>query len=250
MDELDFPPSSPPRFLFVFPDKATGEEKLDAVLSSKFVTEQEYADEIAFYVLPEEKNFPILYKEFTKCRDKLFSTTHVVSVFFCLMDIQFRQMMNNQRFVDCLLWSNYVSKHDQCSPEKLLSAIKKYFIVGQDLVLYMPCHLTNHFMLIVVVYKQAIIEVYDSLDFDYKKEIDQVIACLQSACFDENIKWDVRINRNNNIKNVPQQSNGYSCAYFTCWYAYIHAMNGEIPEFPNDLTISDIARGILISLID
>jgi len=194
VDELDFPPSSPPRFLFVFPDKATEEEKLDAVLSSKFVTEKEYADEIAFYVLPEEKDFPILYKDFTKYRDKLFSTTHVVICYFRLMDIQFRQMMNNQRFVDCLLWSNYVSKHDQCSPEKLLSAIKKYFIVGQDLVLYMPCHLTNHFMLIVVVYKQAIIEVYDSLDFDYKKEIDQVIACLQSACFDEDIKWDIRIN--------------------------------------------------------
>jgi hypothetical protein len=31
VDELDFPPSSPPRFLFVFSDKATGEEKLDAV---------------------------------------------------------------------------------------------------------------------------------------------------------------------------------------------------------------------------
>jgi hypothetical protein len=27
-------------------------------------------------------------------------------------------------------------------------------------------------------------------------------------------------------------------------------MNGEIPEFPNDVTISDIDRGILISLID
>jgi hypothetical protein len=159
VDELDFPPSSPPRFLFVFPDKATGEEKLDAVLSSKFVTEQEYADEIAFYVLPEEKNFPILYKEFTKCRDKLFSTTHVVSVFFCLMDIQFRQMMNNQRFADCLLWSNYISKHDKRSLEKLLAAIKKFFIVGQGQVLYIPCHLKNHFMLIVVVYKQAIIEV-------------------------------------------------------------------------------------------
>jgi len=27
-------------------------------------------------------------------------------------------------------------------------------------------------------------------------------------------------------------------------------MNGEIPEFPDDVTISDIARGIMISLID
>jgi hypothetical protein len=76
------------------------------------------------------------------------------------------------------------------------------------------------------------------------------MACLQSACFDEDIKWDIRINRNHNMKNFPRQSDGYSCAYFTCWYAYIHAMNGEIPEFPNDLTISDIARGLLISLIN
>jgi Ulp1 family protease len=250
VNELDFWPSSPPTYLFVFSDKATGEEKLDAVLSSKFVTEKEYADEIAFYVLPDKKDFPILYKDFTKHRDKLFSTTHVVSGFFRLMDIQFRQMMNNQRFADCSLWSNYVSKHDKCSPEKLLAAIKKYIIVSQDQVLYIPCHLTNHFMLIVVVYKQAIIEVYDSLDFDHKKEIDQLMACLQSACFDEDIKWDVRINCNHNIKNFPWQSDGYSCAYFTCWYAYIHAMNGEIPEFPNDVTISDIAKGILISLID
>ncbi len=83
-----------------------------------------------------------------------------------------------------------------------------------------------------------------------KKEIDQLMAGLQSACFDEEIKWDVRVNRNHNMKNFPRQSNGYSCAYFTCWYAYIHAMNGEIPEFPDDVTISDIARGIMISLID
>jgi hypothetical protein len=76
------------------------------------------------------------------------------------------------------------------------------------------------------------------------------MACLQSACFDEDIKWDIRINHNHNMKNFPRQSDGYSCAYFMCWYAYIHAMNGEIIEFPNDLTISDIARGILISLID
>ena len=250
IDELDFPPSSPARFLFVFSDKATGEEKLDAVLSSKFVTEKEYADEIAFYVLPDEKDFPILYKDFTKYRDKLFSTTHVVSGFFRLMDIQFRKMMNNQRFADCSLWSNYVSKHDKRSPEKLLAAINKYFIVGQDQVLYIPCHLTNHFMLIVVVYKQAVIHVYDSLDFDHQKEIDQVKACFQRACFSEDIKWDVRINRNHNMKHFPRQSDGYSCAYFTCWYAYIHAMNGVIPEFPNDVTIRDIARGILISLID
>ncbi len=105
-------------------------------------------------------------------------------------------------------------------------------------------------MLIVVVYKQAVIEVYDSLYFDHKKEIDQLMAGLQSACFDEEIKWDVRVNRNHNMKNFPRQSDGYSCAYFTCWYAYIHAMNGEIPEFPDDVTISDIARGIMISLID
>ena len=251
VDELDFPPSSPPRFLFVFSDKATGEEKLDAVMSSKFVLEKEYADEIAFYVLPDENDFPILYKDFTKYRDKLFSTTHVVSGFFRLMDIQFREMMNNQRFADCSLWSNYISKHDKRSPEKLLAAVKKYFIVSQDQVLYIPCHLTNHFMLIVVVYKQAVIEVYDSLYLDHKKEIDQLLAGLQSAYFDdEEIKWDVTVNRNHNRKNFPRQTDGYSCAYFTCWYAYIHAMNGEIPEFPDDVTISDIARGIMISLID
>jgi len=174
-----------------------------------------------------------------------------VSGFFRLMDIQFREMMNNQRFADCSLWSNYISKHDKRSPEKLLAAVKKYFIVGQDEVLYIPCHLTNHFMLIVVVYKQAVIEVYDSLYFDHKKEIDQLLAGLQSAYFDdEEIKWDVTVNRNHNRKNFPRQIDGYSCAYFTCWYAYIHAMNGEIPEFPDDVTISDIARGIMISLID
>jgi hypothetical protein len=36
-DELDFPPRPPPRFLFVFPESATVEEKLQAVRSSKFV---------------------------------------------------------------------------------------------------------------------------------------------------------------------------------------------------------------------
>jgi hypothetical protein len=91
--------------------------------------------------------------------------------------------------------------------------------------------------------------VYDSLYFDHNKGIDQLMTGLQSACDDEEIKWDVRVNRNPNMKNFPRQSDGYSCAYFTCWYAYIHAMNGEIPEFPNDATISDIARGIMISLI-
>jgi hypothetical protein len=124
VDELDFLPSAPPRFFYVFPDLATGEEKLDAVLSSKFVMEKEYTVEIAFYVLTEEKESPILYQDFTKYQDKLLSTSHVVSGFFLLMDIQFRQMMYNQRFADCSLWSNYISKHDKCSPEKLLAAIK------------------------------------------------------------------------------------------------------------------------------
>ena len=60
MDELDFVPSSPPRFLFVFPESATREEKLDTVLSSKFVKEKENTEEIALYVLPKEKDFLIL----------------------------------------------------------------------------------------------------------------------------------------------------------------------------------------------
>jgi hypothetical protein len=84
------------------------------------------------------------------------------------MDIQFQRSNNHQRFVDCSLWSNYLSELDACSPEKLIAAVHKYFTVGKGEQLFIPLHLANHFMLIVISFDHATIEVYDSLDFDHK----------------------------------------------------------------------------------
>ncbi|MFN9981915.1 MAG: hypothetical protein ACK53Y_18460, partial [bacterium] len=58
VDELDFPPQPPPSHLFVFPESLSGEEKLDAIMPSKFVIKDKYSD------------FPICYKDFQKYRDK------------------------------------------------------------------------------------------------------------------------------------------------------------------------------------
>jgi hypothetical protein len=156
------------------------------------------------------------------------------------MDIQFCKMNNHQRFADCSLWPHYLSKHNKCSREKLLATDQTFFTIGEDQVLYIPLHLTNYFMLIVVSFNHATIEVYDSQDFDHKNEVDKIMACLQTAYTDEDIKGGILFNHNH----------GLSCAYFMCWYACIHAINGEIPEFTDDITISDILRGILISLLD
>lgn len=66
VDELDFPPQPPPIHLFVFPDSLSGEEKLDVLMSSKFVTGDKYSNKIAFYADVENNDFPISYKDFQK----------------------------------------------------------------------------------------------------------------------------------------------------------------------------------------
>lgn len=52
------------------------------------------------------------------------------------------------------------------------------------------------------------------------------------------------------VKNIPRQSDCFSCAFFTCRFAYMHAMNGLVPMFSDIITIEDISTGIMISLID
>jgi hypothetical protein len=84
VDELDFPPQPPPSHLFVFPESLSGEEKLDAIMPSKFVIKDKYSD------------FPICYKDFQKYRDKKFMMTSVVSGFFKLLNIYLVPFMNHQ----------------------------------------------------------------------------------------------------------------------------------------------------------
>jgi len=132
VDELDFPPQPLTIHLFVFPESLSGEEKLDVLMSSKFATEDKYSNEIAFYADVDNNDFPIVYKDFQKFRDKKFMTTSVVSGFFKLLEKYFVPFMNHQRFADCSFWANYFSKPNERTPEKLTVAIYKYFKVGKD----------------------------------------------------------------------------------------------------------------------
>ncbi len=106
----------------------------------------------------------------------------------------------------------------------------------------------NHYMLVVILFDELSIEVYDSLDFNHENEVAKILSFLK-VIFDRDLPWFVSKNSNNHL-NIPRQSDGYSCAFYASWYAFIHAWNGSIPRLPNDRTISDIARGVFISLLE
>lgn len=249
VDELDFPPASTANHLFLFPEGATGEEKFMAIMSSDYVLDKKYEHEVAFYIDPDIADFPVMYKDFVRLRDKQFTTTHVVSAFFHLMDREFRATGNHQRFADCSLWCNYILQQDSRSPDRLTAAFYKYFMIGEDKQLYIPMMVNNnHYMLVVILFDELSIEVYDSLDFNHENEVAKILSFLK-VIFDRDLPWFVSKNSNNHL-NIPRQSDGYSCAFYASWYAFIHAWNGCIPRLPNDRTISDIARGVFISLLE
>jgi Ulp1 family protease len=132
---------------------------------------------------------------------------------------------------------NYFSKPNEHSPEKLTVAIYKYFKVGKDKQLYIPLHLKgNHFILVIILFDNLTIEVYDPMDNQYKEELDHMLSSL-NFFFETELPWNIIY-----MQNIPRQSDCFSCAFFTCWYAYMHAMNGHIPMFSDNLTIRTYQR--------
>jgi len=169
VDKLDFPPASTANHLFLFPEEATGEENFMAIMSSDYILDKKYEQEVAFYIDPDVPDFPVMYKDFVRLREKQFTTTHVVSAFFHLMDREFRATGNHQRFADCSLWCNYILQQDSRSPDRLTAAFYTYFRIGEDKQLYILMMVNNnHYMLVVILFDELSIEVYDSLDFNHE----------------------------------------------------------------------------------
>lgn len=251
VDELDVSPAPPAKHLFIFPEGATGEDKLMAILSSNYVLDKKYAEEVVFFMKPDVQDFPVLYKDFVRLHEKQFTTTHVVSAFFHLMDRQFNSTGNHQRFADCSLWCNYILNQDNRPPDRLTAAFYTYFTIGKDEILYIPMVNNNHFMLVVILFEDLRMEVYDSLHFKHEHEVAKILSFLK-IIFDRDLAWSVSYNQNNHkkIQNIPRQTDSYSCGFYASWYAFIHARNGYIPMLPNDRNISDIARGVFISLLE
>jgi hypothetical protein len=98
--------------------------------------------------------------------------------------------------------------------------------------------------LAIIFFDALTIEVYDPMDNQYQEEFDKMLSSLK-IFFETKLSWDIMY-----VKNIPRKRDCFSCAFFTCWYAYMHAMNGVVPMFSDSITIEDISKGIMISLID
>jgi Ulp1 family protease len=243
VDDFDFPHKEKDKYLFIFQDGLSGQQMFDLVMSSKYVVDATYSSEVAFYCNPNSLDWPIFYKDFQKYRDKMIMTTSFVSAFSKLLESHFRTSNNKQRFADCSLWTHYLSKPKGRAVGKLSNSICKYVDSG-DKYLYVPMLVNNyHFILSVILMESLRIHVFDSFQQTYKKEVEAILSSLK-IYFKEELSWEVEY-----VQNIPRQTDGHSCAFFTCWYAYQHAFDSDVPIFPDNVTIDEISKGIMISLL-
>lgn len=61
-------------------------------------------------------------------------------------------------------------------------------------------------------------------------------------------KWEWQIKNHYRDISIPRQSDGYSCAYYTCWYAFKLISEGAVGIWADN--IESIAKQIFISLIE
>jgi Ulp1 family protease len=197
---------------------------------------------IAFYTGPRTNE--ILYSDLAKYKNKSWMSNHVVDAFFWLLDANY-SLHDPVRFGCSAIWSRYI-----CDEEYPLDKLRVLLAMGTiynhlyDLHLPVLIH-DSHWILVVIRFEQHSIEIYDSLDHD-NDEVSKLLVNRLSLMFSDKREWHVK-NHYRDV-SIPRQSDGYSCAYYTCWYAFKLISEGAVGIWADN--IESIAKQIFISLIE
>jgi len=106
----------------------------------------------------------------------------------------------------------------------------------------------NHWFLCLISIKEQCLHVYDSLDSTYALFEQRMLQYLCQV-LNPNIKWS--INNHQGDRLVQRQNDNYSCAFFTCWYAYQLASGSPITMWEDDWSArtAKISLKIMASLV-
>ncbi|MFY7882084.1 MAG: Ulp1 family isopeptidase, partial [Fimbriimonas sp.] len=233
------------RHLFIFPASMSGETKLNSIITSEFVdTASVWNRKICMFTNSSRNKCELLYSDFTRYKNKSFTTCNVMNGFFNLL---------SEHFVDKdaafgTTFDGAVYKSGLKLPVKKLREVLKHRRVES---VYLPLNVNdNHWILVVINWPGYRVDVYDSLDSKNEIVCGTFISLLRKCQKESDVnKWQAH---NHYQENIQRQFDSYSCGYFTCWYAYQLVNNGTIGLFTDsyEVSVANIASKILISLIE
>jgi Ulp1 family protease len=167
----------------------------------------------------------------------------VVNAFFKLLDFEYGHNSHISRFGTSFMWDSY--KYYPFA--KLCSKLAMGNVHESLLHLYLPLLvLNNHWIIVVVQFKDWQIDTYDSLDNQHRNITKTLVQWFQ-AMFGDDQEWHVDDHYLD--VSVQRQSDLYSCGFYTCWYAYKLVSQGSV-GFWSNIKIEDISRQIFISLFE
>ena len=204
-----------------------------------------YDNYVAIYVDPETKMFPVCYNDFRRYSSKLFITDQVVNAFFFLLGNKFGN--HNARFGNSSLWTAYMSLEHR--DDEQVTRILGTLVTSEVDKAFIPVFVNkNHWFLCLISIKEQCLHVYDSLDSTYALFEQRMLQYLCQV-LNPNIKWS--INNHQGDRLVQCQNDNYSCAFFTCWYAYQLASGSPITMWEDDWSArtAKISLKIMASLV-
>jgi len=231
--------------LFLFPDGISVVEKLNLLLQHEYTSSQSaFNGKIAMYTNGARNNCEVLYSDFTRCKNNAFLTCNVINAYFNLMNEHFegRSVAFGTTFDGAI-----INQGRNCPVSKVRKALK----YGIDDT-YLPMNVNdNHWILVVVHWSRYLFEIYDSLDHKNVDISATFLTLVRKVQKESKIShWQVLNHYHDHT--VQRQMDGYSCGYFTCWYAYQLASSGSVGLFTESYqqSIANISLNIFLSFIE
>ena len=171
-------------------------------------------------------------------------TCNVINAYFNLMNEHFegRSIAFGTTFDGAI-----INQGRNCPVSKVRKALK----YGIDDT-YLPMNVNdNHWILVVVHWSRYLFEIYDSLDHKNVDISATFLTLVRKVQKESNTShWQVLNHYHDHT--VQRQMDGYSCGYFTCWYAYQLASSGSVGLFTESYqqSIANISLNIFLSFIE
>jgi hypothetical protein len=244
----------PDSYLFEFDNNMSGRRKLKAILDSEYThRSSKYKRQIAFYTkVHGYDDHELLYDDFIKYKSKGYISSNVINAYFFLLDRHFSLEKNHKghsvRFCLSSLWDHYI-RNPEYHINKLSDQMRRELCDH----IYFPINVNNnHWILVVVHWREEAVDIYDSMDLQNKKISDILMSRVNEMVkLDSGKSWN--INNHYHDAKVQRQVDSHSCAFFTCWYAYELASGGSIEPWTGDshtAIIESISEKIFVSIIE
>jgi hypothetical protein len=251
VDTLPSQPSSQVHeALFSCDGTLTGDEKLDLLLKSPYVTNNDNDRAVALYIDEEKSDHPLLFIDVWRYKNDGWVSNHFVGCYYFLLN-RYKRFVNDDCsiFLDTSFWGNYIMA-DSLSPRSKVLQLRKVFRnykISLDSVLYIPALVNNnHFICFVVNFNLKLVEVYDSLDQHYPNEVGTLTKML-SLLEKSDVAWTVEDNYLN--PSIARQRDTHSCGFFVCFYALQHTCTGNF-SWRAFGDVAKLKKTIMISLLE